>query len=194
MRGGHEYQFPTHIYALLSVQGPGITHTHPGHFGTKQVFARLIPTSEAKAMYYLSDCLVLYVRKEAALSALEAPGAAEADSQDTRRRGTGLRGVTPSQVTSAAFLPISLPFQCAVCVSELGLGGGALHSGLCAHFIRLWNTEHMVPLGFRTSPVGGESNLKPGSHTMKDSETIEAMQSRFSAGGGGTWPAEKAPT
>ena len=27
---------------------------------------------------------------------------------------------------------------CAVCVSELGLWvGGALHSGLCAHFIRL---------------------------------------------------------
>lgn len=36
------------------------------------MFARLIPASEAKAMYYLSDCPVLYVRKEAAISALEA--------------------------------------------------------------------------------------------------------------------------
>ena len=64
------------IYALWSCVSPGITHTHththPGHCGTKQVFARLIPASEAKAMYYLSDCLVLYVRKEAAISALEA--------------------------------------------------------------------------------------------------------------------------
>lgn len=126
------------IYASWSCVRPGITHTHPGHFGTKQVFARLIPTSEAKAMYYLSDCLVLYVRKEAAISALEALVPWRQTSSHTCRRGTGLRGVTPSQVTSAAFLPISLPFQCAVCVSELGLWvGGALHSGLCAHFIRL---------------------------------------------------------
>lgn len=62
------------IYASWSCVRPGITHTHPGHFGTKQVFARLIPTVRvAKAMYYLSDCLVLYVRKEAAISALERP-------------------------------------------------------------------------------------------------------------------------
>ena len=62
------------IYALWSCVRPGITHTHthPGHCGTKQVFAQLIPASEAKAIYYLSDCLVLYVRKEAAISALEA--------------------------------------------------------------------------------------------------------------------------
>ena len=74
MRGGHEYQFPTHIcpLELCKPRHHTHTHTHPGHCGTKQVFARLIPASEAKAMYYLSDCLVLYVRKEAAISALEA--------------------------------------------------------------------------------------------------------------------------
>ena len=116
MRGGHEYQFSTHICPLELCKARHYTHTHPGHFGTKQVFARLIPTSEAKAMYYLSDCLVLYVRKEAAISALEALVPWRQTSSHTCRRGTGLRGVTPSQVTSAAFLPISLPFQCGVCV------------------------------------------------------------------------------
>lgn len=47
-------------------------HTHPGSCGAKQVFACLIPVCEVKAMYYLSDCLVPYVRKEAAICALEA--------------------------------------------------------------------------------------------------------------------------
>ena len=113
------------IYALWSCVRPGITHTHtpPGHCGTKQVFAQLIPASEAKAIYYLSDCLVLYVRKEAAISALEALVPRRRPGKQARtpaEEAQDLRGVTPSQVTCAASLPISFPFRCAggcrVCV------------------------------------------------------------------------------
>lgn len=76
LRGGREYLFPTRIPSGV-VQGQTShthtrTHPHPGHCGAKQVFARLIPACEEKVMYYLSDCWVLYVRKEAAICALEA--------------------------------------------------------------------------------------------------------------------------
>lgn len=36
------------------------------------MFARLLPVCDVKAMYYLSDGWVLYVRKAAAICALEA--------------------------------------------------------------------------------------------------------------------------
>lgn len=69
--GEHGYLFPIHIPPEV-VQSQTYPHTPPGHLVTKQVFARLIPVFELKAMYYLSDSLVLYVRQETAICALEA--------------------------------------------------------------------------------------------------------------------------
>lgn len=67
------------IIASLGHARPGIIYTYAwvcphaqGHHGAKQVFARLLPVFEVKAMYYLSGCWVLYVRKASAICALEA--------------------------------------------------------------------------------------------------------------------------
>lgn len=65
------YLFPIHSSPGV-VQSQTHKHTHPGHPVAKQVLARLIPVCELKAMHYLSDRLVLYVRQAAAICALEA--------------------------------------------------------------------------------------------------------------------------
>lgn len=69
--GGPKYLFLIHIPSGL-VRGRTL-HTHTqGTVGAKQVFACPIPVCEVKPMNYLSVCRVLYVRREAAICALEA--------------------------------------------------------------------------------------------------------------------------
>lgn len=170
--GGPGYLFPIHIlsgsckarYHIYICMG---VPARPGHHGAKQVFARLLPVCDVKALYYLSDCWVLYVRKAAAVCALEAcvlqsqPGKQAHLRLPTRERRSQrcdfLLRFCLQHPFPSLFLFSMLGGPPWLCTSghlvrgsqcwDHGMGGPQ-QPDLCAHFVRPWTQTHDAP-GFR---------------------------------------------
>lgn len=180
------------------------THTHPWHPVEKQVLARLIPVCELKAMHYLSDCLVLYVRQAAAICALEALGlrVSQADRLTcTCRAGTG------SEVRRVCSAPSHLP--CLLARRALGLcteGHPVQGPCVCQNWGRgaggpsgqdrvpIWSglgRKHILSPGYRSSQVREGIELR--NRNLRDVTYIkqQRVHSEFCAGRGAARPAER---